>query len=165
MPRFALPSIQMHLRQVKAGTYMCDLDAGEMFLNFILHDSVRSLAGVDLSLYFGEDGQILWEAWHRAAMGLTSSPYQACQGMGIAEEVIRGNHLDPQNIFRWERIILNLPGSEEYDPSKPWVFKVREDGHIAVDFCTFVDDARQTAPTKKEAWQAAHMPEPYRGAS
>jgi hypothetical protein len=37
MPRFVLPTIQTHLRQVEAGTFMCDLDVGEMFLNFILH--------------------------------------------------------------------------------------------------------------------------------
>jgi hypothetical protein len=34
-----------------------------MFLNFILHEDLRALAGVDLSHYF-EDGKVgaLWEA-------------------------------------------------------------------------------------------------------
>jgi hypothetical protein len=136
---------------------MCDLDVGEMFLNFILHSDIRSLAGVDLTLYTkeGEKG-IVWECWQRAAMGLTSSPYQACQGMAFAEEVIRGDRLDLHNIFRWDSVRLNLPGSSAYDPAKPWVSKIRHsDGHIAVDFCTFVDDARPTGPTRKEAWLAA----------
>ena len=31
MPRFALPTISSRLRQVEAGTFMCKLDAGEMF--------------------------------------------------------------------------------------------------------------------------------------
>ena len=31
MPHFALPTIQTHLRHVEAGTYMCDLEVGEMF--------------------------------------------------------------------------------------------------------------------------------------
>ena len=36
------------------------------------------------------------------------------------------------------------------------MLKVRDsDGHIAVDFCTFVDDARPTGPTKRETWLAA----------
>lgn len=100
VPRFVLPTIQSHLRQVEAGTYMCDLDVGEMFLNFILHVDIRSLAGVDLTHYTkeGKEG-VVWECWHRAAMGLTSSPYQACQGMAFAEKVIRGDRLDPLNIF------------------------------------------------------------------
>jgi hypothetical protein len=159
MPRFVLPTIQSHLRQVEAGTFMCDLDVGEMFLNFILHVDIRSLAGVDLTHYTneGKDGAV-WECWHRAAMGLTSSPYQACQGMAFAEEVIRGDRLDPRNIFRWDLVRLNLPGSQTYDPAKPWVSKIRSnDGHIAVDFCTFVDDARPTGPSRKEAWLAARQ--------
>ena len=112
MPCFALPTIQTHLRQIEAGTYMCDLDVGEMFLNFVLHDSIRPLAGVDLTHYSPKDkGQgRVWECWQRAAMGLTSSPYQACQGMGIAEEIIRGDRLDPTNIFRWDQVQLKQPG-------------------------------------------------------
>ena len=51
---------------------------------------------------------------------------------------------------------MNLPGDTEYDPTLPWVSKVRdEDGNISADFCSFVDDARVTAPTKEEAWKAA----------
>jgi hypothetical protein len=159
MPRFVLPTIQTHLRQVEAGSFMCDLDVGEMLLNFILHVDIRSLAGVDLTHYTkeGKEGTV-WECWHRAAMGLTSSPYQACQGMAFAEEVIRGDRHNPLNIFRWDSVRLNLPGSQTYDPAKPWVSKIRsDDGHIAVDFCTFVDDARPTGPSRKEAWLAARQ--------
>jgi hypothetical protein len=156
MPRFVLPTIQTHLRQVEAGTFMCDLDVGEMFLNFVLHEELRPLTGVDLTFYAPEaNGNLLWECWHRAAMGLTSSPYQACQGMGFAEEIVRGRAEDRNNIFRWDRVRLNLPGSREYDPTKPWVSKIRDNGTIAVDFCTFVDDARPTGPTPRETWLAA----------
>jgi hypothetical protein len=91
MPRFVLPTIQTHLCQVESGTFLCDLDVGDLFLNFILHIDIQSLAGVDLTHYTkeGEKG-VVWECWQRAAMGLTSSPYQACQGMAFAEEEIRG---------------------------------------------------------------------------
>jgi hypothetical protein len=91
IPRFVLPTIQTHLHQVEAGTYMCDLDVGEMFLNFMLHLDIWLLAGVDLTFYApkGRLGAV-WECWQRATMGLTLSPYQACQGMAFAEEVIRG---------------------------------------------------------------------------
>jgi hypothetical protein len=61
MPRFVLPTIQSHLRQVEAGTFMCDLDVGEMFLNFILHQSIRPLAGVDLTHYVPDGAaRIVW---------------------------------------------------------------------------------------------------------
>ncbi len=76
--------------------------------------------------------------------------------MGIAEEVIRGDPADASNVFRWDRVELNLPGSEGYDPSRPWVAKYRsEDGHIASDLFIFVDDLRPTGPSKEEAWLAA----------
>jgi hypothetical protein len=136
---------------------MCDLGVGEMFLNFILHKDIRPLTGVDLTLYTPETiGKTLWECWQRAAMGLRLSPYQSCQAMGFSEEVIRGDHKELTNIFRWDSVRLNLPGDAAYDSSKPWVSKVREeDGNIAVDFCTFVDDARPTGPSKREAWLGA----------
>jgi hypothetical protein len=48
-----------------------------------------------------------------------------------------------------------LPGSEGYDPTLPWISKVRsEDGKIASDLFTFMDDFRPTGPSKKEAWLA-----------
>jgi hypothetical protein len=120
---------------------------------------------VDLTHYFpkdakDEDGRAtkVWETWQRAAMGLRSSPYQAVQAMGVAEEVTRGSRKDPMNVFRWDDVVLNLPGSDNYDPSKPWVYKVRlEDGRIAADLFIFVDDLRPTGPSQKEAWLAARQ--------
>jgi hypothetical protein len=141
---------------------MADVDIGEMFLNFILHRDLRALAGVDLSHYFeGEKEGPLWEAWQRTAMGLHSSHYQCVQAMGIAEEVIRGDHTDSSNIFCWDRVKLNLPGSNEYDPSQPWVAKYQtEDGHIASDLFIFVDHLRPTGPSKEErlGWQPVKPP-------
>ena len=97
--------------------------------NFILHLGIRPLAGVDLTLYTDE---------------------------AYAKEVVRGEPLDPNNIFRWDKVRLNLAGDPKYDLTKPWVSKVRQsDGHIAVDFGTFVDDAHPTGPMKSEAWSAA----------
>jgi hypothetical protein len=149
VPLFFLPTIRTHLRAVDENTYMADVDIGEMFLNFILHKDLRALAGVDLSRYFPDekDGP-LWEAWMRAVMGLRSSPFQCVQAMGIAEEVIRGDPDDPNNVFRWDSVELNLPGSEDYNPSKPWVAKYHmEDGCIAADLFIFVDDLRPTGPS------------------
>jgi hypothetical protein len=159
VPRFILPTVQTHLRGVGPDTYMSDVDLGEFFLNFILHQTIRPYTGVDFTKYFpNEKGSAVWEPWQRAAMGLRSSPYQAVQAMAIAEEFIRGNRLDPKNIFRWDQVEFNLPGSVDYDPSMPWVYKIRlSDGKIAVDVFGFVDDFRQTGNSKKEAWLAARQ--------
>jgi hypothetical protein len=69
---------------------LADINVGEMFLNFVLHNSVQVYAGVDFTSYFPleEDGANVWETWQRAAMGLKSLPYQACQAMGFVEETI-----------------------------------------------------------------------------
>jgi hypothetical protein len=125
VPRFVLLTVNAHLRAVEQGTYMGDLDLGECFLNFLLHPTLRPYAGVDFTLFFplgslDEDGKpggqqtvTVWETWLRAAMGLKSSPYQAVQALGFAEEVIRGDRRDPDNIFRWDSVRQNLPGSED----------------------------------------------------
>jgi hypothetical protein len=159
VPRFPLPTIQTHLRSVQEGTWMADLDIGEMFLNFILHSDLRHLSGVDLTEYtddVDELGQIVWEVWQRCAMGLKPSPYQAVQAMMVAEETIRGDPKDPKNPYRWDVVRMNLPGKTDYDPTLPWVSKIRlGDNCIACDVVIFVDDLRVTGPTKSEAWQAS----------
>ena len=147
-PWFPLPTIEMHLRSVGPGSFMGDIDIGDMFLNFMLHERIQPYAGVDLTPFFPEElssgtRQVLWERWGRCAMGFKTSPYQAVQGILFAEEIIRGDPFDPTNIFRWDLIVLNLPGSPAYDPSKAWVFKWRvRDGLLACDLIIYVDDVR-----------------------
>jgi hypothetical protein len=89
-------------------------------------------------------------------MGLTSSPFQAVQGMAYAEEVILGDRKDPEKSFQWDWVRMNLQGQVGYDPSKPWVSKIREEnGRIAGDMFSFVDDLRPMSTSKEEAWKAA----------
>jgi hypothetical protein len=88
---------------VEEGTYMADLDIGEMFLNFVLHSDLRALCGVDLTQYGGtikEFETVGWEVWQRAAMGLKPLPYQVVQGLMVAEDVIKGSPKDTNNPFR-----------------------------------------------------------------
>jgi hypothetical protein len=158
-PWFPLPTVDNLLRSVEPGTWMADNDVGEMFLNFVLHESVQALCGVDLTKYFPEgvpDGtQVLWERWTRCAMGLRSSPYQACQGMMWALEIIAGDRNDSENVFCFDRVRLNLPGNHDYDPKRPWVYKERADGKIACDVHCYVDDLRTCGTTEKECWRAS----------
>jgi hypothetical protein len=88
-------------------------------------------------------------------MSVKSSPYQAVSALTVADEIIQGDHLQEGNIFEWMRVRLNLPGDLDYDPNLPWVSKVREDGRIAANLFTFVDDLRPTGPGKKNCWRAA----------
>lgn len=159
VPHFALASLDSALRCVEIGTSMGDIDIGEMFLNFILHCSLVPLCGVDLTLYFPEEilegEKVLHEAWTRTGMGFKWSPYQAVQAVMFAEEVIAGDHRKAENVFRWDEVRMNLPGMLGYDPSLPWVSKIRKtDGRIAADFKTFVDDNRHSGPSRRECWKA-----------
>jgi len=157
VPRFSLPTVNSLLRAVDHSTYMADFDIGECFLNFVLHETVQALCGVDLTHYFG-DGKVLWERWARAAMGLKSSPYQAVQAVLVAKEHILGDRRDRDNAYRWDKVRMNLPGSRSYDPTLPWVSKIRiEDGSIACDLFIYVDDGRVTGPTEADCWQATRQ--------
>ena len=87
-------------------------------------------------------------------MGLKSSPYNCVQGiMHLMEEILEDPN-DEQNPFRWSGVAMNLPGSSDYDPSLPWVFKCRVDGEIACDLFVYVDDLRPTGPTEEDCWLA-----------
>ena len=44
---------------------------------------------------------------------------------------------------------------KSYDPSRPWVYRVRSDGSLAADIFWYIDDGRPTAPTAWEGWKAA----------
>jgi hypothetical protein len=100
VPRFSLPTIHTHLRAVEEGMYMADLDVGGMFLNFSLHPPTQPWAGVDLTHFINlKDGKLKWERWCRSLMGCKPSPYQAVQGMSVANELIRGDPRDLNNPF------------------------------------------------------------------
>jgi len=159
-PWFPLPTVETILCSVTGGTWLGDNDAGKMFLNFMIHEEVRRLCGVDFTLYFPEelpeDHQVLWARWSRCAMGLRTSPYHVVQGMLWAQEIILGDRLSEMNVFRWERTIkLNLPGSEDYSNLEPCVCKVRMNGILASDINIYVNNSRTTACSEAECWKAS----------
>lgn len=85
-------------------------------------------------------------------MGFKPSPYYSIQGILFAEELIRGEPSDKNNVFQWDEIVLSLPGRQEYDLSKPWVYKIRSsDKRIAADFIIYVDDVRSAGNNQEEA--------------
>ena len=58
------------------------------------------------------------------------------------------------NPFHWDRVELNLPGTETYRPHLPWVMKIRWDGHLAAELFKYVEDARVTAFCLELCWAA-----------
>lgn len=157
VPSFGMPVIESVLRATDTYSWMADIDVADQFLNFVLHADAQAYCGIDMTPYFEDEITSplskLWERWTRCLMGAKSSPYQTIRAMLWAEDVIRGNRHSPDNPLRWDFVRLNLPGSKDYDPTLPWVSKVRSDGFIASDFFIYVDDCRSTSPSLYEAWQ------------
>ena len=146
-PNFAMANTDSLLDLLDCRSWQSDIDLGEMFLNFPLDRKIRPYAGVDLRTLDLADIEEDWRRWSRCFMGFTPSPYNTGMSMLWAEDIIRGDHCDPRNPFYWERVVLNLPGSADYDTTRPWVYKALDlDGvcTIAPDFCYFVDDFRPT---------------------
>lgn len=76
-------------------------------------------------------------------MGLKPSPYMCIRFYYFAEEFARGHRLHADNPLRWDRVILNLPGATDFDPTMPTVMKWDDlVQNIAGDIVAFVDDHR-----------------------
>jgi hypothetical protein len=88
-------------------------------------------------------------------MGLRPSPYQAVEGALRAERYALGDPRDNSNVFKWWKVVLNLPGGEAYNPTMPWIYRAQVDGTIAADIDIYVDDMRLTAGTKEQVWLAS----------
>jgi hypothetical protein len=96
-----------------------------------------------------EDRKALWLRWTWPAMGLKPSPYQACQGALRMKRKALGEPSDETNVFAWDRVEVNVPGSATYRPGRPWISKRRVDGRIASDIHLYVDDGRSAAPDEE----------------
>jgi hypothetical protein len=115
---------------------MADVDIGEMFLNFFLDQRVRKFSRVDFTKFYPEEldeiKKVIWERWNHCAMGFWPCHFVTIQALAWLEEKIFGNRNNLENIFHWESLKINLPGSATFGPSKPWVYNDREwDGKIA----------------------------------
>ena len=156
-PNFFLLTIDSILGNADDETWFGGVDLGEMFLNYWLDKELRPYAGVDVTL-LGErvvlaDGSVqfkdsesnkkLWERWERTLMGFQSSPYLCTQAFGWSEDFIRGDPNDHvSNPLAWTSVVLNLPGCQGYQQTKPWVFRTKHDGSMATFFGTYIDDIR-----------------------
>jgi hypothetical protein len=161
-PSFWLPYPRTALRLLDYNFYSVDMDLGEMFLNFPLHVKLQLYFGIDLTPFKKEldipPTTSGWFKWTRNWMGARSRPYVSVRYFYLAEEFCRGFRSDKNNPLQWDCIILNLPGSKSYDPSKPRVFKWDSvNQRMAGDLITFVDDLRITGFSVEQSWQIARL--------
>jgi hypothetical protein len=145
---------------VLPGYWCADNNYGEMFLNFPLHEDLQKYCGVDLSQIM--DNKINVGAgpavgvWTRNATGLRPTLYASVQGLLRAKQMVLGDHKDKANPYHWEWVYQNLPGDESYDPTLPWIAKIRhESRQVAADVPIYVNNCCITAPTQDLAWLAA----------
>jgi hypothetical protein len=151
-PPFVLPTISSLLRAVDVGTWMADIDIGEMFYNFALDPAIQPYCGIDLKPYFNLG---TWERWSRCVMGIKSSPHGCTKMEMLGDEVAKGDYAHPSNPFAFTHVRLNLPGSPQYSPSTPWVSKVNaRTNAVANDVKTYVDDKRVTGASHEECLRA-----------
>ena len=156
-PWFPLPDADVLIRTLDDSYWCVDNDYGEMFLNFWIHPELQEFSGMDLTPLFGEtdSGELHIEGWLRCPMGQSPSPFNTVQQTRRLKRVMLGDPSDEENVFRWKKVRLNLPGTMSYQPGIPWIAKYRSTGELAADAHDYVDDLRGTGPTAEDAWQVS----------
>ena len=150
-PNFFLPSATSAAMLLSFGTWMAEMDFGEMFHNFPMEERMRRCAGVEVEAPTsggGRSTKIL--RWTRLFMGMRPSPYNAVRYYYWGEEFARGDPSLASNPMGYDCVRLNLPGMNHFDPLLPKVMKWRTElGEVAGDVITFVDDVRITGYSKE----------------
>ena len=91
-------------------------------------------------------------------MGLKSSPYNCTRVFAWSEDIIRGDRSDPENPFEWDKVVLNLPGSPDFDPSDSWIYRWNSrKNKRAAFFRTYIDDIRSGDSSRKELDRTTHV--------
>jgi hypothetical protein len=161
-PNFFLPTVDTILRNASSSTWFGDIDLGEMFLNYPLDEAIRPYAGVDVTNVDVDESKEkgikrVIERWARCLMGFKPSPFVTTQTFGWGEEIIVGDISDPSNPFAWDTVELNLPGTSNYDPSMPWVYRWNSaEQKMASFFGTYIDDIRGGGPSEIDCRRSIH---------
>ena len=156
-PPFFRPTSNILTQLIESNTYQLDMDIGEMFLNFPLDPRVWKLCGVNLSGFDGlrlVDPKLNHMVWTTLWMGFDPSSAYSVRHLGLCLEIAKGDHLDPKNPFHWSKVVLNLPASQDFEPSMPCVYKLNMIvNKIAGDYVVFFDDIRVLGLSVKNCWQ------------
>ena len=120
-----------------------DIDVGEMFHNFMMHKSKKHALGVRC-VHTNNRDRVTEETVFRRFSGLhfngKGSPCYAYQGQTILLDLCKGDKRRVENPFHWAEVVLDLPPDIKYDRSLPRVMKLRNDGELARNEATYVDD-------------------------
>ena len=117
-PHVVLPIFQHNLQALPPGYPQCDMEIGEIFLNFPLHTELRSFAGVEITPVksrryeegWYQDRNRFWERMAKDFMGLTDYPYKYLKLLIHVKVIAYGDRKYPLNPFQWSHTKLNLPG-------------------------------------------------------
>ena len=75
--------------------------------------------------------------------GLGPSPYLCTRAYYWGEEILRSDRRLIDKSFKWNRVVMNLPGTTQYNHIIPWVYKWDALGRrIVTNYLTFIDDTR-----------------------
>ncbi len=152
-PNFFLCSVDSALMWANAETWYSDRDLGEMFLNYFLDEALRAYSGVDVT-QVKAGAKAFWLAWGRTFMGFKPSPYIAAKLFGWTIDIIYGNRDDLENPFKWDSVLVNLPGQSDYDPTQPRICKL--DGHLLACLLeAYVDDIRGLGSSEERCQRAS----------
>ena len=87
-------------------------------------------------------------------MDFLPSPHQDTKYMCVIKQELRGDRLEVTDIFKWDRVVLNLPCSIEYNPARHWIYKVKNDKKkLAIDMFWYIDEWTLGVPTVWECWK------------
>ena len=53
--------------------------------------------------------------------------YMVTKDVLVIEKEIREDMLNKKKVFKWDRVVLNLPSMKGYYSTRPWVYKARND--------------------------------------
>ena len=111
-----------------------EIDLGEMFLKFPIHKQLHNSVGIDLTPFSQQlshagvcpvstSGKIIAAKWTRLRFGLNQSPEYSVTFYYLAKIFIKGNNLDVRISLCWDKMILNLIGNNDFDPTYPNMYK------------------------------------------
>jgi hypothetical protein len=160
-PNIFLPTATSVPNNASGDTFFGDIDLGEMFLNYFLDPRLRPRAGVDVTEMF--DGTTAQEGtkkhenkrmimrWDRSLMGVRSSPFNCVRAYLVSEDVIKGDRHSTSNPLRWDKVMFNLPGTSNYNPVLPWMYRFDSSRQLMAAFViSYVDDLRTGDQSGKE---------------
>ena len=81
----------------------------------------------------------------------------ASRMISFAEEFLTSFPTDVTNLFHYIMVALNLPGTENYQPSLPWFRLLDSNNNLATILVIYVDDERIHSSSHQQALAATRQ--------